>query len=419
MLDRLQKILEEAASNGRLQAIRKRMEQGKAAFTDTAEYSDRLSNLLGEILSANVEQLTQPKEKETICKQLLQAHYESINKVLSNVQLDLDQQREIHIRPQQAAFPAERVQKVAHALEDPTVSLDTIRRRANAPVANVAKSFYDDYIRENAKFRANAGLKCWIVRTTDGNCCKWCTKMAGRYAYGSEPSDVYRRHDNCGCTVIYENGKQRQNVWSKKQWEVPEAGAGAPKPTILTPAQGRALQEKHKPTALTRGSGSGIMKKRDVKSMIRAIEQPIEQQHTGKGNPNAILTFDVSLNNRQSTILAQLVDYNSRITVPKKDINMADLSAFTAKTGHEFAMFTKGQKRLIIRGNGLKVEIDLEQATELAAVGYRWSGHTHPGETIGCLMPSSGDKAVLAVFKQDTSVIYNSKGQFATFGKEE
>ncbi len=265
MLDRLQNLLEDAAAaDERLKVIRKRMEQGKAALADTAEYSDRLSNLLGEILAAHVEHLTQPKEKETICKQLLKEHYARINKVLANVQLDLDQQREIHIRPQQAAFPAERVQKVAHALEDPTVPLDTIRRRANAPVANVAKSFHDDYIQANAKFRAEAGLKCWIVRTTDGNCCKWCTEVAGRYEYGSEPGDVYRRHDNCGCTTVYENGRQRQDVWSKKKWEVPEAGAGAPKPTILTPAQGRALQAKHKPTVLTRGRPAVINQSKAV-----------------------------------------------------------------------------------------------------------------------------------------------------------
>ena len=91
------------------------------------------------------------------------------------------------------------------------------------------------------------------MRTTDGKCCKWCTQVAGRYEYGTEPSDVYRRHDNCGCTTIYENGRQRQDVWSKKKWEAPAADAGAQKPTILTPAQGRALQAKHKPTVLTRG----------------------------------------------------------------------------------------------------------------------------------------------------------------------
>ena len=35
-----------------------------------------------------------------------------------------------------------------------------------------------------------------------------------------------------------------------------------------------------------------------------------------------------------------------------------------------------------------------------------------------CLMPSGGDKAVLEQFPQKTSVIYNSKGQYATFEKE-
>ena len=303
MLDRLRKLLEDAAAaDERLKVIRKRMEKGNATFADTAEYSDRLSNLLGEILAAHVEHLTQPKEKETICKQLLKEHYARINKVLANVQLDLDQQREIHIRPQQAAFPAERVQKVAHALEDPTVPLDTIRRRANAPVANVAKSFHDDYIQANAKFRSEAGLKCWIVRTTDGNCCKWCTEVAGRYEYGSEPGDVYRRHDNCGCTTVYENGRIRQHVWSKKYWsdekereylkkldEKKKAKRIAAnhskkarelqeknKPTILTPAQGKALQAKHKPTVLTKGSRSGIIMTEENALYRKKVSEKVE-----------------------------------------------------------------------------------------------------------------------------------------------
>ena len=32
---------------------------------------------------------------------------------------------------------------------------------------------------------------------------------------------------------------------------------------------------------------------------IRSIDMPIEQRNTGKGNPNAVLTFGVELNNRQ------------------------------------------------------------------------------------------------------------------------
>ena len=94
---------------------------------------------------------------------------------------------------------------------------------------------------------------------------------------------------------------------------------------------------------------------------------------------------------------------------------MKDLSAMTAITGDEFAMFTKEQKRLIIRGNYKKVNIGVKQATELKKQGYKWSGHTHPGVDGNCLLHSPGDALILEAFGQQTSVIYNSKGRFEIF----
>ena len=92
--------------------------------------------------------------------------------------------------------------------------------------------------------------------------------------------------------------------------------------------------------------------------MINSIEKPIElsieQKHTGKGNPNAVLTFGVELNNRQKDLLEKLSEFDSKVIVDKKSVNMADLSALTAHTGDEFALFTKGKDRLIIRGNSSK-----------------------------------------------------------------
>lgn len=118
-------------------------------------------------------------------------------------------------------------------------------------------------------------------------------------------------------------------------------------------------------------------------------------------------------------MLNVLPEFDSRIVVPKKSVNMADLSALTAKTGDEFAMFTKGNERLIVRGSSRKVNIGIEQARELAEQGYKWSGHTHPGTSDNCMTPSPGDHSILVCFNQNTSVIYNSKGQFRTFEKEE
>ena len=152
---------------------------------------------------------------------------------------------------------------------------------------------------------------------------------------------------------------------------------------------------------------------------INAIENPIEQKHTGKGNPNAILHFDIELNIRQSKILEQLPEFDSRVIVNKKAVSMIDLSALTAKTGDEFALFTKENERLVIRGNAFKVNINVEEAKTLAAQGYRWSGHTHPGIDYNCMTFSKGDWDILKCFEQNSSVVYNSKGQFRTFEKED
>lgn len=82
---------------------------------------------------------------------------------------------------------------------------------------NIAQNMNDDYIQANAKFRSEAGMVAKVIRKSSGHCCKWCESIAGTYTYPDVPQDVYRRHDNCDCTVEYVNGKVRQNVWTKKK----------------------------------------------------------------------------------------------------------------------------------------------------------------------------------------------------------
>ena len=97
---------------------------------------------------------------------------------------------------------------------------------------------------------------------------------------------------------------------------------------------------------------------------------------------------------------------------------MKDLSALTAITGVEFAMFTRKGQRLIIRGNENMINVDVESALLLAQKGFRWSGHTHPGFEVNTITPSPGDYAVLEAFEQKYSVIFDSAGRFGIFGGE-
>lgn len=243
-----QAILDElnrrASLDPQLRQIMKKIEKGKANFTDTALLSQRMGNLLGELFGAEV--LGIPEDaREAVCEGLLRRQYDFINEMLGTVQRAQDKPLGISLNPIKAPFPAERVQQVAHSLLDLGVKPEVIRRRANAPVATVAKSFHDDYIRINAQKRNDLGFKCYLNRVAVNGCCSWCTEVAGRYVYGDHPADIFRRHDNCDCTVTFENGRQRQDVWSKRTWDAndpEEVMQNASEPTVLSQDAAESLQ---------------------------------------------------------------------------------------------------------------------------------------------------------------------------------
>ena len=152
--------------------------------------------------------------------------------------------------------------------------------------------------------------------------------------------------------------------------------------------------------------------------IMMAEDFTIQNRNHTEGNPNAVAILGADLNNRQKILLERLPKYDSRIIVKKSDVSMTDLAALTAKTGDEFAVFTRGSQRLVIRGDSRSVNINEKMALELAQQGYKWSGHTHPGMNGNCLFASKGDKLILKCFGQDVAYIYNSKGEYSDFGKE-
>lgn len=230
----------------RLRKITAKITDGAADFQDTAEYSEIVANHIGAVLQENIGTITNPLGKEYVCKELLRDHYDTINDVLGEVQIALDEELGIHLTPQKAPYPAQRAAQVAHALEDPTVKPETIRRRANAPVANVAKSFHDDYIKVNARVRNDLGLKPTITRFGAG-CCAWCSAVAGKYRFGEQPQDIFRRHDNCNCTIIYDTqvlrGSRTEDGGRSKTWEEvdPDSITGT-QPQVLSQEQAENLQ---------------------------------------------------------------------------------------------------------------------------------------------------------------------------------
>lgn len=93
---------------------------------------------------------------------MLKDNYEFVNDLASQVQKSIDSKTKIQLNPQKAIYPIERINQVINAVSDVKAEWETIQRRLDSPVCTVTESFYDDYVKENAKFRNDSGLNCYI-----------------------------------------------------------------------------------------------------------------------------------------------------------------------------------------------------------------------------------------------------------------
>ena len=236
---------------------------------DTALFAKECGAALSEAIAKNVTPDRLPNGQlyyniaDTILRTTLKDNYDLVNMAAQAVQEQTDSKLNIHLAPQQAPFPEDRIHKIINAAADQTADSGTIKRRLDSPVRNVTESFYDDFVEENAKFRDEAGLKTYIVRQTNGKCCNWCASLAGRYLYEDAPEEVFSKHDNCTCTCEYISDRYRQNVWSKKKYALTpeqrlEILRNTPKPTRFTKEQAKDLLNKVL-NKLANSGGSGIM----------------------------------------------------------------------------------------------------------------------------------------------------------------
>lgn len=246
-------------------------------------------------------------------------------------------------------------------------------------------------IRDHAEF-------AWIP---SGDSCAFCLTLASR---GWQPASknslknghAEHIHANCDCqyAIRFDQNSTVQGYDPEKYRKIYDS------------AEGSTPQEKI----------NSMRREIYAEQKEKTISSPIER-NTSRGKPTAILHYEIELNNRQQKLLDQLTEFNKRVNLSKEEVSMVDLSALTAKTGDEFAMFTNGSRRLVVRGNSEIVPITKAEAKKLNAMGYTWSGHTHVGSDALSLFASSGDLTILRCFKQERSVIYNSVGEFAQFWK--
>lgn len=209
--------------NPTLQHIATRIEKGTASMADIHRYSEEVGKALaksyGSVLKAGV--LPNDTMYYNIATRLLddglRRNHALVSEIARRIQSIVDEADGLGIGAVMPDYPAERIAGLAAKTAD--LKIDEAVKWFGEPVINNSEAFSDDYMRANARARAEMGLKTTITRVVRSTACEWCAAMAGTYEYGREPPDVYRRHESCRCDVTYRSSRSRvqQNVWTKRK----------------------------------------------------------------------------------------------------------------------------------------------------------------------------------------------------------
>ena len=209
----------------RLTQISKRIRDGTATQFDAHHYAESIGENLSRALVNNLTADNLPNGTlyyniaQRVVTPGLEENYNLVNDIAADIQAIEDQKVNIGLGAVKADFPASRINGLIDKMTADGVVLDEVTRWLEEPIINNSEAFFDDFVRANAEFRTNVGLKSTITRTVAPGCCKWCEALAGVYDYDSAPDDIYRRHEFCRCSVTYQSKKTSQDVWSKKTWQ--------------------------------------------------------------------------------------------------------------------------------------------------------------------------------------------------------
>lgn len=219
----LQEFNLEVKSSSVIKELTAQVETGEVNYDIANKYAKEIGNILSGVYKRKLSSDVLPDGKmyyniaERVIGRSLEKGYSMVADVTESVQKFLNLNAGIGLKPVRPGLNQDRINGIINRISSEE-EFEEIRWILDAPVRCFVQSIVDDSIKTNAEFHGKAGLKPKIIRKTVGNCCEWCSKIAGIYRYPDVPADVYRRHDNCDCTVNYDpgDGKEYQDIWTKK-----------------------------------------------------------------------------------------------------------------------------------------------------------------------------------------------------------
>ena len=219
VIDEFHRLYEES---DKIRVLLGKVKEGTATFAEAQQYSLEVSRLIGVAYEKHISSAVLPDGRmyyniaSRLIPDTLDENYKAVSDYAVEVLKKLNENARIGLKAKAAEKDADRINGLVN-LASSAEQYDDVSEKLLTAFENFSQSIVDKIIQTNADLHYRAGLTPKIIRKSERKCCEWCANLAGEYDYPTDmPDDVFRRHENCRCTVEYDPGSgKRQNVHTK------------------------------------------------------------------------------------------------------------------------------------------------------------------------------------------------------------
>lgn len=221
-------------TNSKVKALYQKIRDGTATFVNAQEMAIETGKALSRAFQTNITvdilpngKMTFETAKEVIRPEIVKG-FDYTSSYFNQVQESIFKANKLNIKGAPPDFNESRVKGFIDKLTSDEYEKVRWLLDDNAYLINYFEAVVATGLKNNIGMLGEAGIRSTITREIDSGACPWCVALAGKYEYGEQPDDVFRRHRDCHCTLTYEIGNFRQDSWSKKwftdnpnyKWEV-------------------------------------------------------------------------------------------------------------------------------------------------------------------------------------------------------
>lgn len=198
------------AENPTLESIREKAAAGAATYAEAEEAAIICGSILDTAFKiylpeALIDGKLYQEAAEIVLKQPLINGGKNLAEITAEIQQQLNESAGLGIKAITPALNMDQLNGIIYGIVN-AESYEAGKESFFDAVTNFYEGYVDDFAKDNAEFLYQAGREPIIERVTAGKCCEWCEGLAGRYKYSDiriGRSDVFRRHKNCHCMILY------------------------------------------------------------------------------------------------------------------------------------------------------------------------------------------------------------------------